>query len=115
MGDKPEDARNPVNSKPRSSAGVDLSVGAFAATALLLLGSGSGICHHRIMKTLAMLMGSLLALPSAWADPLSSADRQALLEKLTALRESADSTVDQRFRLAIAAYSDAASLPAASL
>ncbi|MDP3851147.1 MAG: hypothetical protein Q8Q59_11630 [Luteolibacter sp.] len=60
------------------------------------------------MKLLAVFVGSLCAASSVRAETLSSADREALLEKLTALRENADSTVDKRYRMAMAAYNAAA-------
>jgi hypothetical protein len=60
------------------------------------------------MRTLALLVGSLLAISPARAETLSSADREALLEKLDTLRKNAESKVDERFRLAIAAYNAAA-------
>lgn len=44
---------------------------------------------------------------SVRADPLSSADREALLENLEKIRESAEAKVDARFQMAIAAYREA--------
>ncbi len=61
-----------------------------------------------LMKIHGILMSFLFVVSPVRGELLSSADREALLEKLEALRESADSTVDQRFRLAIAAYTAAA-------
>ena len=43
----------------------------------------------------------------ARSEPLTAADREALLESLEKLRQTADSKVDARFRLAIAAYREA--------
>ncbi|RPJ35295.1 MAG: hypothetical protein EHM17_03110 [Verrucomicrobiaceae bacterium] len=60
------------------------------------------------MRMLAMTMGAVLAIQPAGAETLSPADREALLEKLEKLRENADSKVDARFRMAIAAYNAAA-------
>lgn len=43
------------------------------------------------------------------ADELSQADRQALLDKIDKLQQSADERVDERFRVAVAAFRDAMS------
>lgn len=62
------------------------------------------------VKTQVIVIGAALCLMSARqvkSEPLSSADREALLESLERLREDADSKVDARFRLAIAAYREA--------
>jgi hypothetical protein len=59
------------------------------------------------MRFPVMLLCPVLVLANAMADPLSSADREALLESLEKIRETADSKVDARFRVAIAAYRDA--------
>lgn len=62
---------------------------------------------HRSMKTrvvTVLLAGSILA---THADPLTDADREALLESLEKLKEDAESKVDARFRMAMAAYRDA--------
>lgn len=56
------------------------------------------------MRNPAFLLCIALTISPAKADPLSAADREALLESLEKLRETADSRVDARFRLAIAAY-----------
>ena len=45
-----------------------------------------------------------MAAPAAYADSLTEADREALLEKLEAIRNEADSKVDARFRTAMAAF-----------
>lgn len=58
----------------------------------------------------ASLVGTLfaaLACAVASADPLSSADREALLEQLESLSENAESKVDARYRAAIQAYDEA--------
>lgn len=44
---------------------------------------------------------------SIHAEPLTSADREALLENLEKIRETAEGRVDARFRMAIAAYREA--------
>ena len=59
------------------------------------------------MRILAIIWTSLLAISPAGGQALTSADREALLEKLEAVRSSADSKVDERFRMAIAAYRNA--------
>lgn len=59
------------------------------------------------MRIPATLLCTVLSLSSVLADPLSSADREALLENLEKIRENADSKIDARFRAAIAAYRDA--------
>lgn len=59
------------------------------------------------MRAPAILVCSLIGLSSVHADPLSSADREALLESLEKLRDNANAKVDARFRLAIAAYKEA--------
>ena len=56
------------------------------------------------MRHPAFLLCFALTVFPANADPLSAADREALLESLEKLRETADAKVDARFRLAIAAY-----------
>lgn len=48
-----------------------------------------------------------LSLNNARAEILSDADRETLLENLEKLRESADSKVDARFRIALAAFREA--------
>jgi hypothetical protein len=61
-----------------------------------------------LMKSAAILALVLSATICGSADPLSSADREALLERLDKLREEADSKVDARFRMAITAFRAAA-------
>lgn len=56
-----------------------------------------------------MLFCAVLTLSTARSEPLTAADREALLESLEKLRESADAKVDARFRIALAAYRTAAS------
>lgn len=62
------------------------------------------IWHDLAMRILAVTFCIALAAAQAKADPLTAADREALLEQLEKLRETADSKVDARFRLAIAAF-----------
>jgi hypothetical protein len=62
------------------------------------------IWHDLAMRILAATFCIALAAAQAKADPLTAADREALLEQLEKLRETADSKVDARFRLAIAAF-----------
>ena len=61
------------------------------------------------MRIPAILACSALIVSGARSEPLSSADREALLESLEKLRENADTKVDARFRAAIAAYREAMS------
>jgi hypothetical protein len=63
------------------------------------------LTNMRILAT--TLLASALITTQAPSEPLSSADREALLESLEKIRENADSKVDARFRLAIAAYREA--------
>jgi hypothetical protein len=68
------------------------------------------------MRNLATtLLASALITAQATSEPLSSADREALLESLEKIRETADSKVDARFRLAIAAYREAMSTDDAAM
>lgn len=67
------------------------------------------------MKTHFTAILFLLTAPFAIADPLSEADREALLERLEKIREDASSKVDARFRTAIAAYRSAMSSDNAAL
>ena len=64
----------------------------------------AGFAMTCAMRALAIVWSSLLVVSPAWAQTLSSTDREALLERLEALRASADSMVDERFRMAITAY-----------
>jgi hypothetical protein len=73
---------------------------------------GFGI--HVWMKTRLLLATMVLTAITLRADPLTSADREALLEKLEQLRDTVDSRVDARYRAAIAAYQSAASSDAAT-
>jgi hypothetical protein len=59
------------------------------------------------MRIPAILVCAALSCSGARSEPLSAADREALLEKLEKLRESADAKVDARFRTALAAYRNA--------
>jgi hypothetical protein len=59
------------------------------------------------MRIAATLLCATLTVSHAKADPLSAADREALLDSLEALRDSADELVDSRFRVAISAYRQA--------
>ena len=56
------------------------------------------------MRTLQVAVGLAVTLLPATAEPLSSADREALLENLEKIRSTVTERVDARFRLAIAAY-----------
>jgi hypothetical protein len=56
------------------------------------------------MKVPVLLFCSAVAAHCVHAELLSDADRETLLENLDKLKESAESTMDARFRLAIAAF-----------
>lgn len=59
------------------------------------------------MRIAATLICAALTVTHVHADPLSAADREALIERLEALQDSAGARVDARFRLAISAYRQA--------
>lgn len=61
------------------------------------------------MKAFSISLLLSLAAPAAFADVLTQADREALLEKLEEIRNEADSKVDARFRAALTAYRSAMS------
>jgi hypothetical protein len=59
------------------------------------------------MKTHALITAALLACYSVDAETLSKSEREALLDRLDKLRNSAEARVDARFRAAISAYTSA--------
>lgn len=59
------------------------------------------------MKLSVLLMGSFLLCNSVQADPLSSADREALLDSLQQLHDEAEGKVDAKFRVALTAFKNA--------
>lgn len=59
------------------------------------------------MRVPILLVCAAISLNSARADTLSDADRESLLENLEKLRESANSKVDAKFRIALAAFREA--------
>ncbi|MFK7850020.1 MAG: hypothetical protein AB8D78_03485 [Akkermansiaceae bacterium] len=59
------------------------------------------------MKTLYSSLVCLAMLTAIQADPLSDADREALLEQLENIQKEANSKVDARFRVAITAFKQA--------
>jgi len=61
------------------------------------------------MRVPILLVCSAFVLPGLHAEPLSSADRETLLENLEKIRETAEGRVDARFRLAITAFRNALS------
>lgn len=61
------------------------------------------------MKALSISLLISLTASTAFGDVLTQVDREALLEKLEAIRSEADSKVDARFRAAMAAYKSAMS------
>lgn len=63
----------------------------------------------RVMRILATFICSAILASSARSEPLSPADREALLENLEKLQETVDSKLDARFRQAAIAYRDAMS------
>lgn len=67
------------------------------------------------MKTLTVALLFLFAIPAAYAEVLSNSDREALIEKLEMVRKQASSTVESRYRTAIAAYRGAMSSPNAAM
>ena len=73
-----------------------------------LFAGAAGFAIKPRMKIHALLAALAFAGHALHADPLTSADREALLEKLEQLRNTVDSQVDARFRAAIAAYQSAA-------
>ena len=56
------------------------------------------------MRVPILLLFSALMLKGVHAETLSSADREALLESLSKLRETAESKVDGKFRVALTAF-----------
>ncbi len=66
------------------------------------------------MKTRAFVVLAGMAFCPLHAQGLSPADREALLERLEKLRESADARVDERFRMAISAFRSASASEAAA-
>lgn len=61
------------------------------------------------MRVPILLVGLALILNGVRGETLSSADREALLESLSKLRESAETKVDAKFRVALTAYRTAMS------
>ncbi len=68
-----------------------------------------------MMKIPLLILCPVLALHGLRAESLSDADRETLLENLDKLRDGAESTLDARFRLAIAAYRNAMTSDAAAI
>jgi hypothetical protein len=61
----------------------------------------------RAMRVPILLVCAVLFVKLADATPLADADREALLDNLEQLRETANATVDARYRLALVAYRSA--------
>lgn len=59
------------------------------------------------MKVPILLLCSAFALSNAQAEILSDSDREALIENLDKLKEAAESRIDARFRVALAAFRNA--------
>jgi hypothetical protein len=70
---------------------------------------------NRAMKPVMLLVVGSFLLTLAHANPLSDADREALLQRLEEIRANADSKVDARYRAAIAAYQAAMSSEQAAI
>lgn len=66
------------------------------------------------MKNPILILATLTAAPHLLADPLSQTDRQALLEKLEEIRQTAQSKVDSRFSTATSAFRSAMGSPDAA-
>lgn len=62
---------------------------------------------HPAMKTRVVAACLACFVVGAQADPLTDADREALLDSLEKLKQDAESKVDARFRMAMTAYRDA--------
>jgi hypothetical protein len=67
------------------------------------------------MRALLLVLGLAVVAATAATDPLSPADREALLGNLEKLRGTATARVDARFRAAIAAYREAMTSEAAAV
>lgn len=59
------------------------------------------------MRGYSLLLATLLLAPLVRADTLTEADREALLERLQKIQDAADAKVDERFRIAVAAFRSA--------
>ena len=66
-----------------------------------------GCARNPLMRVLKTLAASLLLAPLLHGDPLTQADREALIEKLTKIQEGSDKRVEERFSAAINAYRSA--------
>jgi hypothetical protein len=74
------------------------------------LGPVFRICHQVPMRVPILLTCAAFFLnAAAHAQPLSDSDREALLENLEKIRQTADSKVESKFRTAISAYRSAMS------
>lgn len=62
-----------------------------------------------------VLIGSALMFKSVCADPLSSADRETLLDSLQKLHDEAEGKVDAKFRVALTAFRNASASDDAAL
>lgn len=60
-----------------------------------------------VMRIPAFLFCAAITASTAHSAPLTSADREALLEKLESLENDANATVDARYRLAVSAFREA--------
>lgn len=71
------------------------------------LARSSDFAMNPPMRVPVLLVCAAFSLNSAQAEILSDADRETLLENLEKLRESANSQVDAKYRLALAAFREA--------
>ena len=83
------------------SSGISTSGDFYRASPLA---AGFSPRMKRPMKTLARLACVTILTGTAWSEPLSNADREALLESLEKLKEDAEGKVAARFRAAVTAY-----------
>ncbi len=72
-----------------------------------VLAGTKGFAMMRAMRIFAALICAVALISSARSEPLSPADREALLESLGKIRETVDSRVDARFSMALSTYRDA--------
>jgi len=56
------------------------------------------------MRGIAIVVALLVIAPVLHADPLTQADREQLLDKLQKIQDAADAKVDERFKIAVAAF-----------
>lgn len=72
-----------------------------------MLGLALAICDSRSVKSLLVTLLAVIGASHAHAEALKSADREALLENIGKLHQTAQSNVDARFQSALTAYREA--------